>query len=71
MEEILKYFTEKEFVISLLTTVVAALYTVTALRLFKRLKEKKENKKEEFFKVLVKGLENDTIQTHKYLSWSD
>jgi len=67
MEEILKYFSEKEFIISLLTTVIAALYTVTSLRLFKRLKEKKENKKEEFFRVLVKGLENGTIQTHKDL----
>ena len=67
MEEILKYFTEKEFVISLLTALGTALYAYTAMRLFKRLREKRENKKEEFFKVLIKGLENATVKTHKDL----
>lgn len=67
MDEILKLFTEEKFLISLLTAITGAVYAITAKKLLTRNRQRKDNRKEKFFKTLLKGIQNDTIKNHKDL----
>ncbi|WCC41442.1 hypothetical protein PJJ26_08055 [Tenacibaculum finnmarkense] len=67
MEEILQYFTQEKFLITLLTAITTAAYALTAKKLLTRNRARRDNRKENFFNILLKGLEKDTIKTHKDL----
>jgi hypothetical protein len=67
MEELLKTITSQAFLIGLVTSIVTVLYAFTVKKLLTRNRVKRESRKENFFKVLLKGIENGTVNNHKGL----
>lgn len=67
MEEVIRFFSEKEFIVTLATAIVTVIYSLTVSKFLKSSKIRTEKRKKNFFNILIKGLEKNTINNHKDL----